>query len=134
MDNLFFKIDFIIITKDIRKMPQSKEYYKQWYQANKERKAEYNKKYRIENETKYSAKASKKHYDNNPHFYKIKSWKHAGMIDTDWDLVYEMFIAQKHCWICGCGFNNKRKCLDHDHETGELRYVVCVPCNIHIIG
>jgi len=143
MDNLFFKIDFIIITKDIRKMPwtkeKQKEYNKQYKIANKERIAELNKKAYEKNKLEEGFQEKKTAYQKqyrkaNPDKRLIQHWQSRGMIDTDWDLVYEMFIAQTHCWICGCGFNNTRKCLDHNHETGELRYVVCVPCNRHIIG
>ena len=71
---------------------------------------------------------------NNLKKNKIREWKGKGMIDTDWDLVYEMFMAQTNCWICDKLFKGSDKCLDHDHETGELRYVVCRYCNSFKIG
>tara|TARA_R110002012_G_scaffold251208_4_gene429142 strand:+ start:1235 stop:1612 length:378 start_codon:yes stop_codon:yes gene_type:complete len=121
----------------------------------KEKQNEYMKQYRIDNKEKikkldkkgYETRKSKEGYQekktayqkqyrkDNPDKRTIQHWRVRGMIDTDWDLVYEMFIAQTNCWICDRLFDDKYpRNLDHNHETGELRYVVCNPCNIHIIG
>lgn len=39
----------------------------------------------------------------------------------------EKQLKKECCDICG--FPLKRKCLDHDHSTGELRGVLCDDCN-----
>ena len=67
----------------------------------------------------------------------IKDWKKRNIIDTDYSLLYDCYIAETHCWICGIEFNNDisnlRRCLDHDHETGEPRYICCSLCNLSIL-
>ena len=127
---------------------------------NKEEKKEYmkiyNKQYKIDNKEKIKA-LNKKRYEqvkNSEEFkkhkkqlqidyrikerkkYVISRWISKGIVDSDWDSVYEEYIKQTHCWICNREYDFKkiRRCLDHNHETGEIRYIVCNPCNIHIIG
>lgn len=138
-----------------QKLKRRRELYQKNKQKNKQKQKEYNKQYRINNKEKI-AKKDKKLYEKKknlkgfkehklaiqreyrkkyPNKMLIQHWKCRGMIDTDWDLVYQMYIAQTNCWICDRPFDDKyKRNLDHNHDTGELRYVVCNPCNIHIIG
>lgn len=97
----------------------------------KVKKAEYDKVYRKEH-----PEINKNYIKKYPDKRKIIVWKSAGMIDADWSSVYEMFIKENECWICGINFNEttRHKCLDHNHVTGELRYVCCNVCNTHIVG
>ena len=120
----------------------------------KEKQKEYMKQYRIDNKEKIQ-KVEKKGYEkrkskegfqekktayqkqyrkDNPDKWLIQHWKCRGMIDTHWELVYDMFSKQTNCWICNHDFSISKKCLDHNHDTGDLRYVCCNACNIHIIG
>ena len=37
--------------------------------------------------------------------------------------------------ICDNEFKDSRdRHLDHDHETGEVRYICCRTCNLYILG
>ena len=66
---------------------------------------------------------------------RINNWKQIGVIDTDFDELYDTYMKQTHCWICGCEYVKKRqRHLDHDHDTGEVRYICCMTCNIKVLG
>lgn len=46
------------------------------------------------------------------------------------DDVRAMLEAQGHaCAICRKPFGDKREHVDHDHETGRVRGLLCGPCN-----
>ena len=44
---------------------------------------------------------------------------------------YEDLLAQQNgvCAICGRAPTNHKLSLDHDHETGQFRGLLCAPCN-----
>jgi hypothetical protein len=66
---------------------------------------------------------------------KISKWKQAGVQHPDFDELYKLFKETKVCADCDIILveGNKganRKCLDHDHETGLFRDIICHKCNI----
>ena len=66
---------------------------------------------------------------------RLQNWKQAGIIDEDLVAVYDYFITQTHCWICDTKYTESNfRCLDHDHDTGEIRYICCRYCNIYVVG
>jgi hypothetical protein len=60
----------------------------------------------------------------------IKQWKNIGVIYHDFDELYEVYIKTMNCQHCEKKFpNNFDRCLDHNHETGMFRKIVCRGCN-----
>lgn len=98
---------------DLQKV-RAKERRKKWVDKNRERAREIDEKWR----------------ELHPREYKNKSLKSAFGISVD---VYEqMFNDQEgKCLICGRHRDNFSKdlCVDHNHDTGKIRGLLCVHCN-----
>jgi len=61
----------------------------------------------------------------------IADWKHQGL-KGDYENIYERFINTKYCDKCNVfleGKGGNRRCMDHDHTTGQFRMVCCSRCN-----
>lgn len=97
---------------------QKKEYYK----CNQESKREYQRQY-------YECPENIK---NNI----INCWKRRGVISDNFDELYDKYINTNICEKCnneiksGKGLIGRRH-LDHDHETGQFRNILCGKCNIN---
>ena len=84
-------------------MPQSKERAKEWKKANPEKVAAYSRKYLLKR--KYS-------------------------IELNPEKFQEMYDAQGgKCAICQKEPLDNHLSVDHNHETGEIRGLLCVGCN-----
>jgi len=104
-----------------------KEYHKQWMKQWRKKNPEKVKEY---NDTWKKNNPEKLHKSNT-----ISHWIRQGTIDEDISSVYDYFITQTHCWICGIEYCKKyKRCLDHNHDTGEIRYICCAVCNSHVVG
>jgi hypothetical protein len=81
-------------------------------------------------------KKYKKEYLKNPKYIKnqtIRQWKRRGIITEDYNKLYEYYLSVEECENCGIELNSgygTKKNLDHDHETGLYRNVLCFNCNI----
>ncbi len=59
------------------------------------------------------------------------AWKRLGVIHPNVDALYNMFIRTTHCNVCNKEFISRNdRHLDHDHETGKFRYILCRSCNL----
>ena len=60
----------------------------------------------------------------------IYDWKRRGLICDDYNALYETYIGTMECEHCQIEFTkNNWRCLDHNHETGLFRKIVCHKCN-----
>ena len=61
------------------------------------------------------------------------SWRSIGIIFTDEDFelyIYPKYIYATHCDLCNKQFkSSKDRQLDHNHDTGEIRNILCTSCN-----
>ena len=113
-----------------RQSEKGQQTEKEYYQKNKQKIAEREKEYRDKNKDKI--KETKKLYRQTPNGIKIKTiscWRTRGVIG-DLDELYDKYINTDKCEICEKVFTDTYdRCLDHDHETGEFRYILCNACN-----
>ena len=60
----------------------------------------------------------------------IRNWKLRGLIYDDYDELYEIYIKTMECQHCNKEFKDSHdRCMDHDHNTGLFRKIVCQTCN-----
>ena len=89
----------------------------------KEYMKEYNKEYQNE-------------YKKSPQYKKTKLlsvWKRRGLTG-DFEKIYERYLNTTNCDLCNVfleGIGSNRKCMDHCHDTGKFRNVVCHTCNMN---
>jgi len=103
---------------------------KRYYERNKQKCYQASLKWKKNNPEK--VKISQAKTDRRPCAMKtrlIRCWKNQGIIDGDYESLYNEFVNTKECMICGHDFSKYKKCLDHDHDTGEVRYICCDNCN-----
>ena len=66
---------------------------------------------------------------------RISCWKQMGVISDDYEVLYTKWKETTHCEECNIemveGNEGKhKKTLDHDHNTGKVRNIVCNSCNV----
>ena len=95
------------------------EKIKEYIEKNKEKRKEYIKKY--------------EKTDRGVKLRRIRTWRRLGVISEDYNKLYDYYLSIEECQNCGIELNqdySTRKCLDHDHNTGQFRQVLCNICNV----
>jgi len=119
----------------------------EWYKNNKEAKREHQRRYRGKNKDKAKEYhdiwiEANREYVNKKQLERLEKkenkktqmlyiWKNAGTISDDWNSVFDTWYEATNCWCCNKFLKKGDKCLDHDHETGEPRAILCKVCNLH---
>jgi hypothetical protein len=109
----------------------------EWKKNNRERVNEWARKDRLENHEKYK-QLDKEYYQRNRDKENIRVICHSR--DITKEKYWELLTAQKElCAICNLPESRKasrnndnvrtRLCLDHDHETNQIRGFLCHDCN-----
>ena len=113
-----------------------KQYGKQYRLANKEKIKEYKKQHYLNNIEKILEQKKEYHQtENGKKSRRINTWKQIGVISENFDELYNKYINTTKCDNCDIelihgNFGNNKKCLDHNHKTGQVRNVLCHCCNI----
>jgi len=111
---------------------------KRYYEKNKLKMKENAKLWRENNQEQYllylkNYRASEKSIKGR----RIGHWKNRGVICDDWNVLYDKYINTSNCEKCGIllTYDKKQtkttKHLDHDHNTGLFRNILCMVCNTH---
>ena len=58
----------------------------------------------------------------------ISNWKQHGLIG-DLDAIYDRWLNATNCELCNKSFASNKKCMEHNHATGQFRNIVCNSCN-----
>jgi len=108
------------------------EYNRQYHLDNKEKILEYHRQYNLDNKEK------RKEYRQTPQgkkLNKISSWKTYGLLwdnQEEIDKIYERYLTSKRCEKCDEEYTETNwKCMDHCHNTGKFRNILCHRCNIN---
>tara|TARA_R110000803_G_scaffold47555_7_gene99109 strand:+ start:1104 stop:1466 length:363 start_codon:yes stop_codon:yes gene_type:complete len=97
------------------------EKLKQYRIDNKDKKRDHDKIYRA---TYLGVKSSR-----------INTWKQIGIVNDDFNTLYDTYIETKNCEECEVELihgnrGSNKKVLDHCHETGKVRNILCHLCNV----
>lgn len=104
------------------------------YQKHKEKRKAAVYAYRAENKEKwlaYNREYQRKRAAADPNYWRKKDLRRLyGLTIEEYEA---MLVAQDHkCAICRGEFINDRRCVDHDHRTGQVRGILCDLCNVGV--
>ena len=99
----------------------------------KEERSAYNKAYQAKNREQILAQRAE--WRQTPQGKKALTkdqWKKRGLNMEQFEGVYQRYLDTDICDNCNCELNqcnSSRKCMDHSHDTGDFRNILCLSCN-----
>jgi hypothetical protein len=120
-----------------------REYQKKWRENNPEKVKAIRIKNYAKGETKLKIKEwqennpekllkAQKKYKAKPETIKtrrIRDWVKQGVVG-DYESLYKLYMDTSNCNKCEKEVSGRSKHLDHNHETGLFREILCVHCNL----
>jgi len=77
---------------------------------------------------KYDPEAAAEYRKNNRKRMREHNWRRHGIVDFTYEeYLTELTKQENRCKICNCVMNMPQ--VDHDHQTGKYRGLLCKPCN-----
>tara|TARA_R110000765_G_scaffold180868_1_gene286786 strand:- start:29 stop:439 length:411 start_codon:yes stop_codon:yes gene_type:complete len=121
---------------EIKNKKKIKQQRNEWYQKNKETEKNKHKKWYEDNKEYY--KKYRKEYRQTPEGKKsdtISNWKIYGLklFGYTYDEVYEYYLDCDNCEVCNkdISMGGHQKNMDHCHDTGIFRWILCSSCNTY---
>ena len=109
---------------------ERKEYNRLHYLKNKEKRNEKNRNNYLKNKEKYKERCKKySQTENGKKANTINSWKRSSVICEDFDKLHDTYINTNNCEWCNKDVS-KRRDLEHNHYSCEIRGIVCRKCNM----
>ena len=77
----------------------------------------------------------RKIYDSQHQCFAINNWKKYGLLCKEGETyrdIYNHVMSIDNCELCNVEFTEEiknQRCMDHDHNTGYFRKVLCRKCN-----
>jgi len=107
---------------------------KEWNEANKEKYRAITKKWQLDNREKETERVRKSRATPKGKKSHYKSWWKCklGMIWDDFDKLWERHQSANCCELCYRSFETCKKILDHDHRSRYVRNVCCNSCNMKL--
>jgi hypothetical protein len=97
-------------------------------EAQRERKLEHARKTRAKNRERFNAKSREYNANNRERLASLTLVRRFGITLAEYD---KMFNEQGGvCKICGGTNGTIRLAVDHDHDTGKVRGLLCTRCNL----
>jgi len=118
---------------------KNKEHIKDYHNKNKEKIKAQRADYYLKNKEKIQQQKKEYYNDKYSNLLKtdegrkrqrINKWKSRGVICEDWNKLYDWWNTTYDCMHCYKPLEDSDKCLDHDHNTGSPRAILCRVCNV----
>lgn len=89
----------------------------------------YAREWRSRNKDRYREYERQRHANNPDRVWAVNIRLHYGVSVDDYQRMYD--DQRGCCAICFAPFAGKG-CIDHDHDTGRVRGLLCKPCNLAV--